>query len=197
MKRKASNRNKGAQVFPAKSVGKNIPATNVTEQVLQLYNHQNYQEVLDVVSNMEPAVKNKCGVEVFNAAALSAEMVGSLDLSVEYWRKALEIKPNVPDAHNNLGVVLERLKLYVEAEEEYRRALFLKLNLAEAHYNLAGLLRRTSRGDLAELSYRQALAYKPEYTDAKLSLATLLLSKWRFIEGYKVLWEAFRAGKSL
>jgi len=59
---------------------------------------------------------------------------------VEY-RKAIALYPNLPEAHNNLGVLLHDLKRYGDAEESYRNAIELDPDYATAQKNLSILLR--------------------------------------------------------
>jgi tetratricopeptide (TPR) repeat protein len=49
---------------------------------------------------------------------------------------SLEINPNQPHAHNNLGNVLRGIKRLDEALASYDRAIALKPDAAEAHYNV-------------------------------------------------------------
>ena len=61
---------------------------------------------------------------------------GKLDEAVACYRRALELKPDFAEAHNNLGVALKEQGKLDEAVACYRRALELKPDFAEAHNNL-------------------------------------------------------------
>ncbi|MBY5336434.1 tetratricopeptide repeat protein [Rhizobium leguminosarum] len=87
--------------------------------------------------------------------------------------KALELRIDYPEAHNNLGVILKRSGDRITAEKHYRDAIRLWPQYPEAHYNLAILLEETDRPEEAETHYRQALKCRPEYVDALLRLAGL------------------------
>ena len=52
------------------------------------------------------------------------------------YRRALELKPDYAEAHNNLGIALKEQGNLDEAIACYRRALELKPDYAEAHSNL-------------------------------------------------------------
>src|SRR5690242_10796654 len=54
--------------------------------------------------------------------------------------RALSIKPDVPEAHNNLGFALKALGRATEAVECYRKAVRLKPGYVDAHKNLGEAL---------------------------------------------------------
>jgi Flp pilus assembly protein TadD/class 3 adenylate cyclase len=87
--------------------------------------------------------------------------------------KALELRTDYPEAHNNLGVILKRAGNHAVAEAHYRDAVRLWPQYPEAHYNLAILLEETDRSDEAAPHYRQALKWRPGHVDALLRLAGL------------------------
>ena len=62
------------------------------------------------------------------------------------YRRALELKPHLADAHNNLGLALQDQGKLDEAAACCRGALQLAPDLAAAHNNLGNVL--THRGDL-------------------------------------------------
>jgi protein O-GlcNAc transferase len=60
---------------------------------------------------------------------------------VAAYRRALELKPDYPEAHNNLGIALAEQGQLDEAMAAYRRALELKPDYPEAHNNLGNALK--------------------------------------------------------
>ena len=75
--------------------------------------------------------------------AIALKDQGKLDEAVACYRRALELKPDYAEAHNNLGNALKDQGKLDEAVACYRRALELKPDFAEAHNNLGNALRRT------------------------------------------------------
>ncbi len=71
--------------------------------------------------------------------------------------KALEIAPDNPLVHNNLGVRLAKNGQDDKAIEHYRRALQLKPEYMEAHNNLGNALYRQEKFGEAVEEYREAL----------------------------------------
>ena len=56
------------------------------------------------------------------------------------FRMAIDSGPALPEAHVNLGNLLQQTGRASEAEAAYRQALTLKPTLAEAHRNLSSVL---------------------------------------------------------
>ncbi len=70
-------------------------------------------------------------------------------------RRALELKPNLAEAHHNLGVLFMGRGKLDEAVACYRRALELKPDCAEAHHNLGVALMDLGNPQEAALCYRR------------------------------------------
>src|SRR5215471_12207226 len=60
-------------------------------------------------------------------------------------RRWIAREPNVSEAHNNLGIALNRLNRPAEAVAHFEKAVELEPNRAEAHYNLGRALQRIGR----------------------------------------------------
>ena len=85
-------------------------------------------------------------------------------------QKTVELSPQDFEAHYELGVTLEELGRFEEAEVSFRQAIELKPDFIEGYYYLGIVLRGLGRLDESEASYRQALALKPDFTDAILKI---------------------------
>ena len=88
-------------------------------------------------------------------------------------REALRLRPDFPEAHNNLAILLRRQGEASATAHHYQEALRLRPDYPEAHYNYATLL--ASRGSSAGAAehYREALRLRPDYVDAHHGLAAL------------------------
>jgi tetratricopeptide (TPR) repeat protein len=80
--------------------------------------------------------------------------------------KALEIKPDLHEAWNNLGYALGNLGRLEEALASYDKALEIKPDLHEAWYNLGNALDDLGRLEEAITSYDKALEIKPDLHEA-------------------------------
>jgi Flp pilus assembly protein TadD len=64
-----------------------------------------------------------------------------LDEAIIHLQKAVELQPDDPISHNNLGAVLVQRGQFDEAIRQYQETLRLKPDFAGASNNLVGALR--------------------------------------------------------
>jgi tetratricopeptide (TPR) repeat protein len=95
-------------------------------------------------------------------------------------QKVVQLVPRDAEAHNNLGVSMQRLGRLEEAEACFRQATALEPDYAEHYYNLGVILKTQGRFEDAEESYRQAIAVKSDYTQAYYNLGVMLQELRRF-----------------
>ena len=97
-------------------------------------------------------------------------------------QKAMELAPQDPEVHNNVGVSLKELGRLEEAEASLREALKLNSEYAEAHNNLSNTLKALGRLKEAEASVRQAIALNPDYAKAHFNLGNTLKERGKLDE---------------
>lgn len=109
-----------------------------------------------------------------NAEAVTSFKDGRHEEAGHLLAQALRLAPAMPEAHNNMGMVLQAQGRRKEAKEEYLRALDLLPGYPEALNNL-GLV-ACEEGNQAEAigSFEKALEKKPSYSSAHLNLAVIL-----------------------
>src|SRR5450759_1753120 len=100
------------------------------------------------------------------------------------FQRALEIKPDLVEAHNNLGIAMRDIFSMGNvlmgngqldaAVASYRRVLEIKPDYAEAHTTLGVALRELGQIDGAVASYRRALEIKPDLAEAHSNLGIAL-----------------------
>ncbi len=115
------------------------------------------------------------GIQWFlKALALASSPGDHMQEEVEGYRQAIELRPDYPEAHNNLAVVLRASGDDAGSAHHYREALELRPDYPEAHYNYAVLL--GARGSVAGAveHCRSAIELLPEYVDAHYLYANLL-----------------------
>jgi Flp pilus assembly protein TadD len=97
-----------------------------------------------------------------------------VDEAIAAYRRAVTLKPDFPEAHNNLGIALREKGQLDAATAAYRQALALKPDYSEAHINLGNVLRE--KGELGEaiVAYRWAIALKSDFPKAHYNLANTL-----------------------
>jgi DNA-binding transcriptional MerR regulator len=116
----------------------------------------------------------------------------SPDEAREAYERALELNPNLADAHVNLGRQLHLAGERGRAEPHYREAVRLEPDDPTPHFNLGVLLDESGRKDEAVLAYRQAILRDPDFADAHCNLGLLLESVGRRQEAVRYLMAARR-----
>ena len=102
--------------------------------------------------------------------------------AIALFAEVTRIRPNLVQAHFNLGIANLRAKHNEQAETNFRRAIELSRSMAEAHNGLGVALVMQNRWSEAEACYRRALDLNGEYTDATYNLARALVGQDRFSE---------------
>jgi protein O-GlcNAc transferase len=85
--------------------------------------------------------------------------------------RAVALKPEFAEAHNDLGVVLGAQGKVAEAIACFEQAVTLKPDYAQAHLNLGNALKTLGKLDQAAAGYEQALAIDPKLGIAHYNLA--------------------------
>lgn len=93
--------------------------------------------------------------------------------------RAVALKPDLAEGHNDLGVVLGARGRFAEAAAAFERAAALRPDYADAHNNLAGALRRLGRTEEAVAHYERVAALAPNAAGAHNNLANALMELHR------------------
>jgi Flp pilus assembly protein TadD len=108
-----------------------------------------------------------------------AEIKGGLARqAVADLRQYLARAPDDPEAHELLGIALEKCHLLSEALDELHKATTLAPNRASAHFNLALLLLKMGELDEAVAEQQTALYLEPGYQAAQ-RLSEVLMQRVR------------------
>jgi predicted TPR repeat methyltransferase len=118
-------------------------------------------------------------------------------LAFEYLQRALQLRPDVPGIHQNLGNILLELKRIDEAAEAYTRCAELGGKTAELMNNIATMRRMQHDFAAAEALYLEALQLDPESVDALSGYGNLLAGLGRVKEAMEKCVSALqREGKN-
>jgi tetratricopeptide (TPR) repeat protein len=87
--------------------------------------------------------------------------------------KAIELDPDMPEAHNNLGVI-RSAQNPAKAEQDFREAIRIQPDYADAHSNLGNLL--SSAGDFAQARnhFEISLRLRPDDAPTRYNYAMVL-----------------------
>jgi tetratricopeptide (TPR) repeat protein len=156
----------------------------------------NFRIALHERAKVADALTMRLQSGVYCDLSLALKRQGKLVEAEAASRKAIALRPEFPEAHNNLGIALYEQYKPAEAEAAFRQALALKPD-AIFHMNLGNALAAQGKLPKAELAYRQALALKPDLAGALAGLGELLGRRGRFAEAETALREAIRLNPKL
>ena len=102
------------------------------------------------------------------------EIRGNFDGAIQQYLKVVELKPDSPQAHVNLGVAYKNKGALDKALESYNRALGLRTDYVEALSNRGWVYVDQEKWQEARRDFDQALKIKPEDHGALQGLARVL-----------------------
>ncbi|MEV4248993.1 tetratricopeptide repeat protein [Streptosporangium canum] len=120
-------------------------------------------------------------------------MTGRLEEALADYAMVVELDPEFPEHHFNIGNILRRLGRNEEAVAAYERALRLSPPFPEAYYNLADA--RLELGDVpgAVADFVYTIELDPGHVDAHVNLAGLLHE----LDDAEAAWRVTTAGLAL
>jgi protein O-GlcNAc transferase len=104
---------------------------------------------------------------------------GRLAEAESVYRQLLQQQPNLPGAHNDLGLVLREMRKWDESAAAHRMALALNPEFPEAWTNLGAVERTLGRIEQAVDCHRRALQINPNHS----GIHSNLLYALHFLEG--------------
>lgn len=137
-----------------------------------LLHHGRLQEAEEIYRHLIAGGTNHAGV--FAHLAVICGMTGRLGEGVDLLNTAVRLRPDDPQAHNNLGLMLRQQGHLSAAIASFSRALQLRPDDPGAHLNLGGALLQQGHPDAAIASYRRALELRPGYPEAFNNLGIAL-----------------------
>jgi len=119
---------------------------------------------------------------VLNDQGVHLGRAGRIEEAIGCFRRALELTPEFPEAHNNLAINLAVQGCVEEAVASYQEAIRLRPDYPEAHNNLGITLARSGRIEEAVAQFERAVACKADYPEAHNNLANALRNQGRIDE---------------
>jgi tetratricopeptide (TPR) repeat protein len=111
---------------------------------------------------------------MMHAHGIACHRQGDNMAAAEWFRRAVDLRSDVPSYHFHLAEALRALERYEDARAAYQRALALDPRNADAHYGLGNALFELHRFAEAVDQYRQALQFNPGDAEALNNLGNAL-----------------------
>ena len=95
---------------------------------------------------------------------------GDLEKAIACYEKALELQPDLVEAHYNLGNTLLDQKRFEEALLSYQKALVLRPDYTDAHFNMGIAFFEQDRFEEARCCYQNAIKFNSNLIEARYNL---------------------------
>ncbi|MBG1265061.1 tetratricopeptide repeat protein [Nostoc sp. WHI] len=120
--------------------------------------------------------------------ALGRLQAGDFKIAELYYRQAIALQPDLVQAHNNLGEVLQKQGRFNEAVKSCQEAIKIKPDYPYAYHNLGYFFQEKWQFEEAIEAYKKAIKIKPDLAITHNNLGNTLKSLNRFddaIESYQ------------
>ena len=140
------------------------PSKNQVDTLLKYYKSNNYNKTKEYALFLTQQFPDHD--LAWKILSIVFEKTGKIQESLVAIKKIVNISPQDPLAHYNLGNTYGQLADFSKAEESYRKAISLRPNFPEAYYNLGTIFENNFKLEEAEKYYKQAISLKPDFADA-------------------------------
>ena len=128
------------------------------------------EDALAVLERAAAAAPNEAQTH-YNRGCVLQELERPVEAAA--FQRAIEIAPDLAEAHNNLGILAMEASELETARAAYEHAIAVKPDYADAHNNLGNLMKAWGKLDDACAAYRRAIEARPGYARAYYHLADL------------------------
>ena len=135
---------------------------------------------------------DKMDAEAWFLLGLINCQLGLMAEATDCSRRAIAVRPDVAEAHNNLGNALLAQGQYQEAAASFVQAIKIKPGFEEAHNNLGSAYLKLGRLEEAAASFREALRLRPGIPEAHFNLGNVYLKLGRLEEAAASFREALK-----
>ncbi len=118
---------------------------------------------------------------------IDAEIHGDFDAAIQEYSKVVELRPDLPEAYNNLGVAQKRKGDLIGAAHSFDKAIELKPDYSAAISNRGWVLAAQNQWSGARREFERALAINPADDGALYGLSEALREAKDYAGAQKVL----------
>ncbi len=125
--------------------------------------------------NRKQAMDKSIAAEDLFQQASELHTDGRTDEACTLYLQALQVKPDLAEAHFNVALIYYENRTWDQAVAHYQQALTCRPSWPAAWYNLAQTFEKKGAQDLAIEAYYRALEHQPDYPEALFNLGCILL----------------------
>lgn len=145
---------------------------NKINSIIELYSSGQISDALESIEIL--IVQNPNESILYNISGVCLKANGKLEMAVESFMSAINLKPDFADAHYNLALTHQELNHLDEAVEYYKKTLAIDISYAKAYNNLGIVYKELGQMDEAIESYEQLIIIQPGNAEAHNNLGNLL-----------------------
>ena len=153
-------------------------AKDKLDEVMKLYSSGLIEDSLALVLPLQKDNPNE--PILFNITGACYSEIGSINLAIDNFQRAVNLKPDYAEAHYNLGVVLQKNGEDEEAYKSYEKAIAIKHAYPQAHNNIGMINLKNRNLNEAVKSFEWAVAYNPNYVEAHNNLGATFQELMQF-----------------
>ncbi|MBO6561047.1 MAG: hypothetical protein JJ959_10935 [Nisaea sp.] len=139
--------------------------SRLLNNVIALYDNSAFEDLVRQGNALKDILPNSAAL--WNAVAAAYQALGNFAEASKGFRKAVDLKPEVPSSQNNLGVALDELGENTGAARAFQRAQTLQPDYADPYINLANSLKDDAQIPAAIRLYERALVLEPDNAPAR------------------------------
>ena len=161
------------------------------EKLLKLISLYKQKKLKKVFSEAQKLTKQYAGsLTLWNLLGASAAQIGQLDDSIFAFQKALLIKPNFYEAHNNIGNAFKDQGKLEEAIAAFKKAISIKPDFPEAYNNLGNAFKDQGKLEEAIVAFNKAISIKPDFSGAYYNIGNALKDQDKLVEAIEAYTKA-------
>lgn len=164
--------------------GKNLGIQRELDEAFALFKDAKLQQAEQICLNIlqnnptqptQPA--QPAQIEAMQLLGLICGKQGKYSESAELFAKVIELVPDLPKAHNNLGFAMLKLGELEKAKTAFEKAIFLQADFKQAHNNLGLVFKKLGNFEQSQAAFEKAIQIDSAYAEAFGNLGMTFLAQ--------------------
>lgn len=131
-----------------------------------------FQAALDLLIAGQSTQDKRTAIAEYNLARAHAAL-GNTEHAVRHYQQAIQIRPRFPEAHNNLGMLLNDLAEFEQAMQHFKQVIATAPLFAAAHYGMGVAYQNLDDNSNAAVCYQKAITLKPDFFASWVNLGLI------------------------
>ena len=166
------------------------PPLEFIKSLVNLYTDRKYNIALSEVEKLIEQFPDSA-ITLNIAGAINAEL-SQFEVAIDYYKKAVKIRPDYYEAFYNLGVAQQNNNYFKEAIKSYSKAIKIKPNYADSFNNMGFIQHAQGHFKEAITSYSKAIKIQPNFAAAYNNIANSQIETGDFESAAENFTEAIR-----